>query len=197
MRSFKFAGTLLAVLILLGVAIFWLLMTSPEPKLPGATDNRVVAKSDLRSFTLLNGQHLEVHAVNGQDPPSLDGLTGRYLLVDVVKGAEVRDEMLAVRNATPVLADAVLVSIPISATTSLGGQLRAGELVDVVAAPSIGTTPGKKFENVVVLSGTQAAKDGTPPTMITLAVPSGKRDEFASAIAGSQLLVSRKIVVSN
>lgn len=197
MRSFKFAGTVLVVLILLGVATFWLLITSPEPELPGATHNRIVAKSDLRSFTLLSGQHLEVHAVKGQDPPSLDGLTGRYLLVDVVKGAEVKDEMLAVRNATPVLADAVLVSIPVSATTSLGGQLRAGELVDVVAAPSIGATLSKKFENLVVLSGTQAAKDAAPPTMITLAVPSGKRDEFASAIAGSQLLVSRRIVVSN
>jgi hypothetical protein len=29
-----------------------------------------------------------------------------------------------------------------------------------------------------------------------LAVPSGKRDEFASAVAGAQLLVSRNIGVS-
>ena len=196
MKSLKFARVVFIALVLLGIVMFWLLATSRELKLPGPTTDRIVAKQDLRAFTLLRNAHLEGRAVNGQNALKLEALADRYLLVDVKKGGEVKDEMLAARDATPVLADAMLVSIPASATTLFGGQLRAGELIDLVVPPSLGNPVAKKFEGLVVLSSTQQTKDLSPPTTILLAVPSSKRDEFA-AVAGAQLLVSRKIVVHN
>lgn len=195
MKSFTFAGAVFIALVLIGIAISWQLMTRLEPKPQDPADSRVVATQDLPGLTLLTSNHLEVHAVTGQNTPKIEDFIDRYLLVEVKKGGEVKDEMLAVREATPVLSDATLVSITASATTSLGGQLSVGELVDLVAIPSLPGTTGKKFEKLVVLSSTQPTKDGTSPATIMLAVPSVKFDEFASAIAGSQLLISRKIVV--
>ena len=183
----KLVVGVLVVLVLLAVVMFWLVMTheAKQPKAPGSS---VVASQDLRAYTKLVNGHLECN-----DTSRTEALTKRYLLVDVKKGGEVREEMVAAGDATSVLNDAVLFSIPASATTSLGGQLRAGELVNLVAVPTTG--PAKPFENLVVLSSTQPTKDG-PPTTIMLAVPNGKRDEFAAAITSAQLLVSRKIVVN-
>ena len=180
MKIIKFAVPIIA---LIGfVVLFWMLKTYPEPPVPERS--RIVAKVNLQPLTLVNDANLESHS-DGKNPPDIKKLSDRYLLVGVDQGKEVKDEMLAPQDATALLSDAVAVSVLAGPTTVVGNQLRTGDLVDVVAVPS---TPLKKFEKVMVLS--PATKDSST---IVLAVPSARRDEFALALVGTQLLITRKI----
>ena len=164
------------------VLVYWL-ATYQEPPVPERS--RIIAKANLQPLTLVNAANLEPRP-DAEHGPDISKLSNRYLLVGVDEGKEVREEMLAPPAATVLLSDAVAVSVPASPTTVVGNQLRTGDLVDVVAVSS----KIDKFE-VMVLS---------PPTkdssMIVLAVPSARRDDFATALVGTQLLISRKIVAT-
>jgi Flp pilus assembly protein CpaB len=196
------AGVLVLVfLIAIGGWMFWKLTTREEPPIeipPLIEPAKIVAKREMPAFTLLTIEDLDPRPSSpelGQPAPKVDGLIGRYLLVAVKEGGEVKDEMVAPESATKLLSDAVAVSIPTTATTFVGGQLRAGDLVDVIAVPSQGSPAGKKFESLLVLNIVQANKDTGLPNAINLAVSSDQRDEFASAVAGGDVLVTRKIAL--
>ena len=152
--------------------------------------SRVVANANLQPLTLVNTANLEARSPD-KNLPDITKLSDRYLLVSVDKDKEVRDEMLAPQAASALLSNAVAVSVPASPTTVVGNQLRTGDLIDVVATPLIPTdkTTVKKFENLMVLL--PVAKDSST---IVLAVASAQRDDFASALVNTQLLISRKIV---
>jgi hypothetical protein len=80
----------------------------------------------------------------------------------------------------------------------MGGQLQAGDMVDVVPIGSHQSP--KPFENVLVLNvvnDAKAEKGSGIPVGITLAIPSRSRTEFAAASANGGILVTRKIVVAN
>jgi Flp pilus assembly protein CpaB len=204
MKSIKPATTaVLIVLIILAAVMVTKLATREEPeiKTPTALEpakSRIVAKRELQAFTLLKDEDLEARlgsAELGQKAPDVKGLIARYVLVNLKKGAEVKDEMVAPPSATPLLSDAVAISIPVTATTFPGGQLRAGDLVDLVAVRSKESTEVKKFESLMVLSILQANKDTNLPNAIALAIPSAQRDAFASAVVGAELLLTRRILV--
>ena len=181
MKIIKFVVPVIAVIAFVVMVI--MLKTYQEPSVPERS--RVIAKANLQPLTLVNAANLEPRP-DAEHGPDISKLSNRYLLVGVDAGKEVREEMLAPPAATVLLSDAVAVSVPASPTTVVGNQLRMGDLVDVVAAASTGV---KKFENVMVL--VPATKD---TSMIVLAVPSNRRDELASALIGTQLLISRKLV---
>lgn len=171
------------------VVMVILLKTYQEPSVPETS--RFVAAANLQPLTLVNEKNLQPRS-DGKSTPNIEPLRGRYLLVSVDEGKEVRDEMLAPQAATALLSDAAAVSVPATATTVVGNQLRMGDLVDVVAAPLLPVAAGeckKKFENLMVLIPATATSSS-----IVLAVPSTERDCFATALVGTQLLVSRKIV---
>ena len=185
MKNIKFVVPILAVCGL--VVMVWMLKTYQEPSIPERS--RIVAKVNLQPLTLVNDKNLEPRS-DGKNAPDIKKLSDRYLLVGVDQGKEVKNEMLAPQAATTLLSDAVAVSVAASATTVVGNQLRTGDVVDVVAPALIPKEPGvKKFESLMVLL--PATKDSST---IVLAVPSAQRDDFASALVGSQLLISRKIV---
>jgi len=186
MKNIKSVVPILAVCGL--VVMLWMLKTYQEPTMPERS--RIVAKVNLQPLTLVNDKNLEPRS-DGRNTPDIKRLSDRYLLVSVDQGKEVRDEMLAPQAATTLLSDAVAVSVPASATTVVGNQLRTGDLVDVVAPALIPKeeTGVKKFESLMVLL--PVTKDSST---IVLAVPSAQRDDFASALVGTQLLISRKIV---
>lgn len=79
--------------------------------------------------------------------------------------------------------------MPASPTTVIGNQLRTGDLVDVVAASLVPSAVVKKFENLLVLLPATATS-----STIVLVVPGAQRDDFATALVNTQLLISRKIV---
>jgi hypothetical protein len=184
MKNIKFVVPGIPVIALVVLVI--LLKTYQEPPVPET--RRFVARVNLQPLTLVNAANLEPRSPD-ENLPDITKLLNRYLLVSVDKDKEVRDEMLAPQAATELLSDAVAVSVPASPTTVVGNQLRTGDLVDVVAAPLVPGAGVKKFENLMVLLPATATS-GT----IVLAVPGTQRDDFASALVGTQLLISRKIV---
>jgi hypothetical protein len=198
----------------------WLLLKSKEPPAQAATadveaeKSRVVAKRELEAFTLLQESYLEdrkgKESLAGEPPaPTVAELKDRYLLVKVKRRGEVKREMVAPREATLLLADAVAVTLPATVTNFFGSQLRTGDLVDLLAVRAGGTSatataaqPGAgvtKFENLLVLNApgdvAKAVDKECPAGSITLALPRAWRDDFASALAGATLLVTRKIPV--
>ena len=218
--SVKNGVILSAILFGLGGLMTWSLLASPEPKLKTPLPvelarSRVIAKRELKPYTLLTDGDLEAKTVSQQTsvtasitPPKVEEFTGRYLLGKVESGGEIKREMIAPREATPLLANAVAVGIPASSTTSIGGRLQAGEMVDLLAtAPESSQSSAdqsarlRKFENLMVLhiaTGNEEKapeKQGAPHFGIILAVPATRRDEFATATAGASLLVTRRIVI--
>ena len=132
---------------------------------------------------------------SASEEPQVAKSKNRYLLVDVKNGGEVKDENLAPESATDVLKDAIAVSIPASPTTTLGGQLRVGELVEMVAVPAKEEAPVIKFEKLVVLNNVAPNKEANLPGTITLAVPSTERDNFAQAVGRTQYFLTRRLAV--
>jgi len=184
-RSLKPAGILLGVLVAMGAVLLWWLLTQ-EPR-------RVVATRDLQAFTLLTSGDLDMRPRSPSSNTAIATLTGCYLLVTVKQGGEVTHEMVISPEGKEWLADAVAVAIPTSATTSLGGQLHVGDVVDLVTFPK-GATQVKAFENLLVLSTAPPSKE---TNVITLALPRARRDEFALAVMDAELVLTRRIIMAN
>jgi Flp pilus assembly protein CpaB len=217
--SFKLASLILVVLIASGGVMLWKLLhikpVETKDPAPVPTQTQVIAKKDLGVFALIKAVDLELRPGTDDSPeavqkaPTIEEFSDRYLMSPVISGEEVKREMLAPREATPLLADAVTVSIPATPVSSLGGQLRVGDLVDVVAVHNsplpVGSDQLKppSFEKLMVLNiDTEKdvrADEKAPkePGAITLALPASKRDEFAAALAGATVTVTRKIPVKN
>jgi Flp pilus assembly protein CpaB len=201
------------LIILIGVGGFMLLKlwSAPEPQVNETvepTQSRIVSKRKLNSFTKLTSADLEVSSgIASASMPTIGELEGRYLLVPVMEGGEVKREMVAPREATLLLSDAVAVGIQPTSLASIGGQLHAGDIVDVVAIglgdrPASGNTQSlESLESVLVLNVVNDAKAGDKgsgiPVGITLAIPRGSRDKFAAAAANAGIVVTRKIIVAN
>jgi len=194
------------LVLLIGIGGFTLWKLWSAPSIPvkepvEAVPTRLVATRELKSFTKL--VNTDLNLISGTDSatasvPTPQELEGRYLLVRVNRGGEVKREMVAPLAATSLLSNAIAVGVQPTSVTSIGGQLQAGDMVDVVPT---GNRQGEKpFENVMVLNIVNDAKNGDKgtgiPVAITLAIPSDSRDRFAAA-ANSGIVVTRKIPVAN
>jgi len=211
-------GVLLA-LILSVVLLVWKLVNTEQVKAMTATPilptrTKIVSKKDLEAYTLLTDDDLMfIHGTNETSDPQvskalLDELLHRYLLAKVTQGTEVKSEMLAPFEATELLGNSVAVSIPATATSTLGSQLRVGDMIDLFAIP--GNQPSGSqsdqpklhaFEKLLVLNvpikkdPKLDEKNPAEVGAITLALPTNRRDEFASAIAGATVVITRRVSV--
>jgi hypothetical protein len=68
--------------------------------------------------------------------------------------------------------------------------------VALIAVPPKEGAAVKKFEKLMVLNVVSGNKDVPGSNAIVLAVPGDQRDEFAAAIAGSQLVLTRNIAAN-
>jgi hypothetical protein len=109
----------------------------------------------------------------------------------VKQGTEIKDDMLTPKTESKLLSNAFAVSIPTTPTTFVGGHLRAGDVIDLVAVSNDGKK-ATRFEDLMVLNIFQANKDANLPNTITLAIPDAKRDDLP-AIVGAELVITRKI----
>ena len=201
MKSTKASIAAFAVLLILAANTVSKLTAVQEPtiaklKKVQPTKSKIVATRDLPAFTLIKESDVELRkGSSASEEPQVAKLKNRYLLVDVKIGGEVKDENLAPESANDVLKDAIAVSIPASPTTTLGGQLRVGELVEMVAVPAKEEAPIIKFEKLVVLNNVAPNKEANLPGTITLAVPSTERDNFAQAVGRTQYFLTRRLAV--
>ncbi len=218
----KFIVMFVALILVLGALggwLLWWLLSSGESansQSDQPTSNKVIAKQELAAFTLLKSDDMEAvkgseESANGNTGPKVEDFEGRYLLEKVKRNGEIKAEKVAPSEATELISRAIAVSIPATSVNSFNGDLKPGDIVDVLAPPGAGGTrsdeasdrlPGwRKFEGLVVLSITPAkgdkANESVAAGAIVLALPSDRRDEFAAALAGTTLLVTRKIVVVN
>lgn len=195
MKSMGFAVMAIGVLVVLGGLMVVLLATKDQEKKPEPMPGpMIVAKQNLQAFTLLNQNHLELRSdKNVPDPnaPKVEDFTGHCLLVDVKQGAEVKKEMLSPENAKTLVSDAVAVNIAATPKTTTGGQLRTGDLVDLVAVSTKDNKEINTFETLVLRIIPN--KDTNLPEQLTLAIPTAERDKFAQAVVDAELLVMRKI----
>jgi hypothetical protein len=200
-------GLIVALVISAGVMV-GKLVEAKEPKIETLTKaeptrSKIVAKRELPAFTLLTDKDIELRKGSiDLDQLQVADFTNRYLLTSIKRGGEVKAENLAAAAATEVLNDATAFSIPASSTTALGGQLRAGDVIELFAVHSNGNTaPTKengavqKFDRLVVLNIVPANKETNTPGAIALAVPTWQHDSLAAAAGGTQLLVTKKIDV--
>jgi Flp pilus assembly protein CpaB len=201
----------LVILIGIGGFTIWKLWSTPEPPVEQTvepTQSRIVTKRELKSFTKLTKADLELKSGTAETAspsvPTVEELEGRYLLVKVKRGGEVKREMVAPPEATLLLSDAVAIGIQPASLTTVGGQLQVGDMVDVVTTGvKNGSTSGPQetFENVMVLNVVNDTKAGDKvsgiPIGVTLAIPRGSRDRFAAAVANAGMVVTRKILVAN
>jgi hypothetical protein len=192
----------LVLLIGVGVVTILKLWSAPEPtieKSVALVPSQLVATQNLKAFTKLTKDNLVLKpGTAGVATPSVstvEELTDRYLLVAVIEGGEVKREMVAAREATPLLGDAVAVGIQPTSLTAIGGQLQVGDMVDVV--PTVSGEAMQPIENVMVLNVVNAADKGSGiPVGITLAIPRLSSKQFAAATAAG-IVVTRKIPVAN
>jgi len=205
---------LLALIVSAGVMV-WKLVNSEQVKRMTVlttvpTKTKIVSSRDLEAYTLLTSNHLMVIQGTNEtsDPKVLNDLLDRYLLAKVLPGTEIKSEMLAPPEAKALLSNSVAVSIPATATSTLGSQLRVGDMIDLLAIPANQPSTGQsaqskppKFENLLVLN-VPIKKDPKPDEKylaevgaITLALPATRRDEFASSIAGATIVITRRVSV--
>lgn len=205
------APVVLAALIVTAAVMITMLVNSDRvdamktaPVVPSTT--RILSSKDLDPFTLLTETHvLVLQGQNDKSDARLKQLLGRYLLTKVPAGTEIKPDMVAPAEANALLANCVAVTIPATATSSLGGQLRVGDLVDLLlipAKPSAANQPDQSkplpFENLLVLNLSSKKVDEKSPaelTAITLALQTDKRDDFASALPGATIVLTHKVFV--
>jgi Flp pilus assembly protein CpaB len=127
----------LGLIVTAGVMVGILVNSKPVEAIKAApvvlSSTRIVASKDLEAYTLLNKDHLIV--LRGKDDSSDDALNellGRYLLTKATLGTEIKPDMLAPAEAKALLDNSVAVTIPATDTSSLGGQLRVGDMVDLL-----------------------------------------------------------------
>lgn len=205
-------------LVLSASVMFWKLLSTERVQAMTAatavpTKTKIVSTRDLEAYTLIKDKDLTfIKGTETSDPNALKALLdksiNRYLLVEVLPGAEVRSEMLAPPEATALLGNSVAVSLPATAASTLGSQLRAGDMIDLLAIPSgqPSDTPSDKaklhvFEQLMVLNvpinkdPKVDVKNVADNGATTLALPANRRDEFASALAGAAVVITRRISV--
>jgi Flp pilus assembly protein CpaB len=130
-------------------------------------------------------------------------IVGRYTLVEVPQGKPLNDVQLGPGVNTMLISNTVAIGIPATTATVLGGNLQAGDVVDLFFAPvasegQFSLTP-PMFENLLVLDVktviAEKAADGLQPHpsyVVVIALPIDRRGEFVSHGASETMWLTRR-----
>jgi Flp pilus assembly protein CpaB len=130
-------------------------------------------------------------------------LVGLYTLVPVEAYKPLTAEQVHTVPNPTLLGDTVTFGIAASADMVLGGNLKAGDVVDILLVPPMtdaqpSPTP-IPFPNILVLDVKQVVesqatndKPSERPFVVVIALPSGRLDEFATKSVGATMLITRK-----
>jgi hypothetical protein len=149
---------------------------------PGDLRSETYAKKDISSQVLKNSQEL----------------VGRYTLTKIPKQKLLTEKLVSSKIDSNRLVDTVVVGIPATPAMILGGNLQAGDTVEMTLVPT--TTKAESlpspvvFSNILVLdvkSVSQASASST--SVVVVALPSKRRQEFASKSPGATFLLTRKL----
>lgn len=210
---------LLVVVAVVVAVLVLLLLVSKDPGPDQRSKTIMVAINDLPAFTLLTKENVKL-VYGDQTPPdviTVSDVENHYLLVSVKQGQEVRPEMVLPRVAPERLRDTVAVAVPSTSITTLGGHIKPGDVIELMAVqkkkdgdsiphpnPTIeplgnskthADVPGnaRVFEGMVLslVARKEPGEKDAESGAIILAVPRERRYECVLAVAEASLLVTR------
>jgi Flp pilus assembly protein CpaB len=160
-------------------------------------------KRDLPAYYLIKPGDLSSKAYAKKDIPSSiltksQELVGRYTLTKIPQQKPLTEKLLSSKIDPNRLVDTVAVGIPATPAMILGGNLQAGDTVEMILVPT--TTKAESlpspmvFPNILVLdvkSVSQASASST--SVVVVALPLKRQQEFACKSLGATFLLTRKL----
>ncbi len=132
-------------------------------------------------------------------------ILGRYTLTAIPKEKPLSQTQLSPKLDPPqakLLADTVAIGISATPALVLGGNLQAGDVVDITlvseATKELSSPKFLKFDNILVLDIKPVSSNKTSQLLpsefvVVIAIPRQRQQEFANNSAGRKLLLSRRL----
>lgn len=169
-----------------------------------------VLVSDLPAYHQISNSDLKYHKyskkaiskVTLREPAEI---LGRYTLTAIPREKALSQKQLSPKldpQKVKLLADTVAIGIPATPALILGGNLQAGDVVDITliseATEELPSPKSFKFDNILVLdikpvSSKESSKNIPSEFVIVIAMPRQRQQEFANNSAGRKLLFSRRL----
>ena len=163
-----------------------------------------VPKHDLSAYSQIKATDLTEKTFPATSIPSGvvkggDAIIDRYTLLAVAKEKPLtRKELGPKLSATKkkMLQDAALVGIPATPAMTLGGNLQAGDVVDLILVADTTKTdhprPAISFPDILIVDIIKSAGSASTTSLLLVALPLSRQQEYASQSPGSTVVVTKK-----
>ncbi len=145
---------------------------------------RIITAGDLMTASIPARQVAEVTARTAQD------LVGHYTLQPAPAGKPLRrDQVVAVPDPA-LITNTLAVAIPADSTTTLGGALRAGDVVAVAVVPTENATSPVKLLDAVLVLDVRQTQEGE---IIVLAIPAARWTEYLAKTQNATVVLALRV----
>lgn len=135
---------------------------------------------------------------------TLTSIVNRYTLTPVPKDKRLSKDKLGPKVDTAHISNTVAIGIPATPAMVLGGNLEAGDIVDVIIVPAATKSEPQLtsvlLPDILVLDVKSMGENKSPtnqlsdsPFVVVVALPVARRQEFATKSVGAKLLITRKL----
>ncbi|HEY9613121.1 RcpC/CpaB family pilus assembly protein [Allocoleopsis sp.] len=135
---------------------------------------------------------------------TLSSIVNRYTLTPVPKHKPLSKDKLGPQVESDRISNTVAIGIPATPAMVLGGNLEAGDIVDIIIVPTATKSEPQLtsvlLPDILVLDVKSMQENKSPtnqlsdsPFVIVVALPVARRQEFATNSIGAKLLISRKL----
>ncbi len=144
----------------------------------------IITAGDLMTASIPARQVAEVTARTAQD------LVGHYTLQPAPAGKPLRrDQVVAVPDPA-LITNTLAVAIPADSTTTLGGALRAGDVVAVAVVPTENATSPVKLLDAVLVLDVRQTQEGE---IIVLAIPAARWTEYLAKTQNATVVLALRV----
>ncbi|MCA1994355.1 MAG: Flp pilus assembly protein CpaB [Coleofasciculus sp. S288] len=131
-------------------------------------------------------------------------IVNRYTLTPVPKHKPLSKDKLGPKVESDRISNTVAIGIPATPAMVLGGNLEAGDIVDVIVPPAATSSESKLtsvvFPDILVLDVKSMQENKSPtnqvsdsPFVVVVALPVARLQEFAAKSVGVKPLIARKL----
>lgn len=131
-------------------------------------------------------------------------IVNRYTLTSVPKHKPLSKDKLGPQVESDRISNTVAIGIPATPAMVLGGNLEAGDIVDVIIVPAATKSEPQLtsvlLPDILVLDVKSMQENKSPtnqlsdsPFVVVVALPVARRQEFATKSVGAKLLITRKL----
>jgi Flp pilus assembly protein CpaB len=146
---------------------------------------RVIMPSDMFMGTV------DANTVGNKTVRELQDLIGHYTLVPILPDRPILENQIGPKPDPRMISNTLAVAIPANSTTTIGGNLHAGDIVSMAAVPLSNTTslPKIVFDAVLVLD----VKTVGDETVIILAIPAYRWPNYLVETRDATLVFARQV----